>query len=84
MIDVLKNAEKLNEVVYVLGHIPPGDNSYLSECTKRYDAIVDRFSHIIKGQFYGHTHNDEFRTVSEYFDKTKVSGIIFTAPSLTT
>jgi len=24
----------------------------------RYNAIVDRFSYLIRGQFYGHTHND--------------------------
>jgi len=84
MIDVLRLSENSGEVVYIIGHIPPGDSQYLSECTKRYNAIIDRFSNIIKGQFFGHTHNDEFRTVSEYFNKNKTAGIIYTAPSLTT
>lgn len=80
----LRAAENDNEYVYIIGHIPPGDSTYLSECSKRYNALVDRFSHIIQGQFYGHTHNDEFRIISEYFNKTNPIGLILTAPSLTT
>ncbi len=45
---------------------------------------MDRFSYIIRGQFYGHTHNDEFRVINSYFNHTIPVGIVFTAPSLTT
>ncbi len=81
---VLRQAENDNEIVYLIGHIPPGDGTYTSECSKRYNALIDRFSNIIRGQFYGHTHLDEFRTVHEYFNYTNVVGIINIAPSLTT
>lgn len=80
---VLRQAEKDGEIVYVIGHIPPGDSTYLSQCSFRYNALVDRFSHIIRGNFYGHTHLDEFRLIPEYFNSTKIAGIIYTAPSLT-
>ena len=82
--DTLRKAEKDGEVVFIIGHIPPGDSSYTSECSKRYQAIVDRFSNIIRGNFYGHTHYDEYRIVTEYFNSTNIAGIIYTAPSLTT
>ena len=81
---VLRQAEKDNEVIYIIGHIPPGDGSYTSQCSKRYNALVDRFQNIIRGQFFGHTHYDEFRTVHEYFNYSNVAGIIHIAPSLTT
>ncbi len=71
-------------MVYIIGHITPGDPTFLSECSKRYVAITDRFSHIIRGQFYGHTHNDEFKIMREYFHRDKISGVVQLAPSLTT
>jgi sphingomyelin phosphodiesterase len=43
-------------MVYIIGHIPPNNN--MNSWALRYNAIVDRFSYNIRGQFYGHTHND--------------------------
>jgi len=80
----LREIEKNNEVAFIIGHISPGDTTFLSECTKRYNAIADRFSHIIRGQFFGHSHNDEFKILREYFNRTKISSIVHLAPSLTT
>jgi len=84
LVNTLKKAEKNNEVVFIIGHIPPANQFYLSECAKRYNAIADRFSHVIRGHFYGHTHYDEFQMVREYFNKEKTTAAIFVAPSLTT
>lgn len=81
---VLRKSEKNGEFVYIIGHIPPGDSWYLSECSKRYNALIDRFSYLIKGQFFGHTHFDEYKLVHEYFNYSNIAGIIFAAPSLTT
>ena len=81
---VMITAEANGEYIYIIGHIPPGDSNYLSQCSKRYNALIDRFSYIIKGQFFGHTHYDEFRVIHEYFNKTNIAGIIFSAPSITT
>lgn len=81
--EVLRKAERDGEYVFIIGHIPPGDSTYLSECSRRYNAIVDRFSNIIRGQLYGHTHYDEFRIITEYFNEANIAGIILTAPSLT-
>jgi sphingomyelin phosphodiesterase len=80
----LRQAEIAGEVVYLLRHIPIGDGFFLDECAKRHIAIIDRFSHIIRGQFYGHTHNDEVKIAREYFNYEKISGVMFIAPSLTT
>jgi sphingomyelin phosphodiesterase len=82
--DTLRKSEQAEEVVYLIRHIPIGDGFFLDECAKRHLAIIDRFSHIIRGQFYGHTHYDEVKIARNYFDKNKISGVMFIAPSLTT
>jgi sphingomyelin phosphodiesterase len=81
---ILRSAEILNEEVFIISHIPPGDTNYLSECSQRFKAIIDRFQNIVKGQFYGHTHYDEMKFIPEYFNSSKISGVEFIAPSLTT
>ena len=81
---VLHKAEEDGEVVYLISHIPPGDSSFLSECARRVMVLLDRYSYIIRGQFYGHTHYDEIKVTTGYYDKEKVTGVSFIAPSLTT
>ena len=44
--------------------------------------MVDRFANIIRGQFFGHTHHDEFEIVRSYSDDTP-AGVVFITPSLT-
>jgi sphingomyelin phosphodiesterase len=82
--ETLRKAEIDGEVVYLIGHIPAGDTSMLSECALRFKAIIDRFSHIIRFQVSGHTHFDEVKTIKEYFNQNKTSSIVYISPSLTT
>ncbi len=83
MESTLRKAEEDKEVAFIISHIPPGDTFFLSECSKRYKAISDRFSHLIRGHFFGHTHKDELKISKEYFNETKVTSIFYVAPSLT-
>lgn len=78
------NAEKNGEIVYLIGHIPVGDSSFLSECSRRYQVLLDRYSHIIRGHFSGHTHFDEVKIMTRFYNEEESSGMIFIAPSLTT
>ena len=81
---IFRQAEKDGEVIYLISHIPTGDVSFLSECAKRWKALIERFSHMIRGQFYGHTHFDEVKVMTNYFNKTQASSVSYIAPSLTT
>lgn len=82
--NALQSAEDSGEKVIIIGHIPPGDYTFLNECNKRYNALIDRYQNIIRGQFFGHTHYDEMRLIHGYFDKSKTVGAVYTAPSVTT
>ena len=82
--ETLEMCEHNNEVVYILGHIPPGDVFTLGEWTIRYRALINRFTNIIRGQFFGHTHYDEFKNVKSYRKDEISAGTVWAAPSFTT
>lgn len=56
----LAAAELAGEYVHLVGHVPANDVSCLAAWNDEYMRIVKRFAPIISGQFYGHTHQDEF------------------------
>lgn len=58
--ETLKEAEMNREKVHIIGHIPPNSAGCVKAWTTEYILIVNRFSHIISGQFNGHSHLDEF------------------------
>jgi len=81
---VLTQAEQNGENVFIFGHIPPGDSTCDSDWSVRYNVLIERFSHIIRGQFFGHTHNDQLEVTKSFKDKKTPTGVVFIAPSLTT
>ncbi|KAJ7185376.1 sphingomyelin phosphodiesterase [Mycena filopes] len=60
MVNELQLAEEAGERVWIIGHMPPGCEDTLSDQSNYYDQIVQRYHGIIAGQFFGHTHYDEF------------------------
>jgi sphingomyelin phosphodiesterase len=46
-------------------------------------VLIERFEHVVKGQFYGHTHNDHLETVVSRVDGRPIA-TAFIAPSGTT
>ncbi|XP_062542368.1 sphingomyelin phosphodiesterase-like [Armigeres subalbatus] len=59
--DVLLQAERNNEKVHILAHIPySSSGSTFRTCQREFRRIVERFYDTISGQFNGHTHRDEF------------------------
>lgn len=83
----LSQSEKIGQKVYLIGHIPPKSN--LNDWAIRFNAIVDRYAYIIRGQFYGHTHSDHVSFFPQMKDKANVStaalsNYYLVSPSLTT
>lgn len=60
LIHELQISELEHEQVHIIGHIPPGTIDCLKAWSRNFNKIVRRFSKTITGQFYGHTHQDEF------------------------
>jgi len=63
--DTLLLAERNQEQTWIVGHVPPGSGDCWPVWSNKFLAIINRFEAIIKAQFYGHTHNDDFRV---FFD----------------
>ncbi|KAL4435127.1 hypothetical protein ABPG74_003620 [Tetrahymena malaccensis] len=79
--EILTLAEKQNEKVFIMGHIP--SDNLLEEWSEVYNALIQRFSSIINAQFYGHTHKDHFKIYKDR-NTTNINNVAFIAPSLTT
>ncbi|KAK7906703.1 hypothetical protein WMY93_015315 [Mugilogobius chulae] len=68
----LEGAERNQEQVYVIAHVPVGFLPFVRNTTamrrehnERLSAMFVRFSHVIKGQFYGHTHRDSLMVLRD-------------------
>ncbi|KAK2580874.1 hypothetical protein KPH14_005946 [Odynerus spinipes] len=83
LVETLSEAERNEELVHILSHIPPGDADCQRTWKKEYLKIVNRFAHIIAAQFNGHTHNDELQII--YRDKltTNASSVAWNGGSIT-
>lgn len=56
----LKSAEKAGEKVIILGHIPPADGDCLHSWSNRFKGLFERYQHIVRLQFYGHSHDERW------------------------
>jgi len=79
----LYESEAKNQGVIIMGHIPPGHYSCDTRWAARYSAVVERFQNTIRGQLFGHTHNDHIEVIKSFNDDTAVGSVLI-APSFTT
>lgn len=84
LVDQLMAAEAVGAKVHIVGHVPVDDRECTQAYVFNYLAVVERFSDIIVGQFFGHTHADELRVLYSNDNKTNPIGFEMLSPSLTT
>ncbi|CAK9437349.1 uncharacterized protein LODBEIA_P17270 [Lodderomyces beijingensis] len=61
LIDELSESEAKGQRVWIMAHVPPGNDDVLPIQSRIFGKIVERFSpYTIASLFYGHTHRDEF------------------------
>ncbi|BFZ21086.1 hypothetical protein BsWGS_24125 [Bradybaena similaris] len=83
LIATLQKAEDIEEKVHILGHIPPGENDCLKAWSWNYYKIVSRYQNTIAGQFFGHTHKDEFEVFYDIENLQTPVGVAYIGPSVT-
>ncbi|GLH11753.1 Uncharacterized protein GBIM_16515 [Gryllus bimaculatus] len=82
--EVLLQAEKANEKVHILAHIPPGVSDSLNSCSREFRRIIDRFENTVVAQFNGHTHNDEFHIFYSLENPERATNVALNGGSATT
>ncbi|CAF2610652.1 unnamed protein product [Rotaria sp. Silwood2] len=82
LIQWLQYAEDHDEKVHIIGHHPP--RSCLAAFSWNFHKIINRYENTIAGQFYGHTHNDEFIVFYDEIEKQRPVSMAYVTPSLTT
>ena len=82
--NVLNEAEKNNERVYLLDHIPLRSSHHSYDCSMRLRILIERYQDIISGFISAHTHRDEINLIKEYSNPNKYSIINYIGPSLST
>ncbi|NXD84945.1 ASM3B phosphodiesterase, partial [Halcyon senegalensis] len=86
--ETLTNASRADEMVYIVGHVPPGFFEkkrgkpwFRSGFNQRYLTIVQKHHRVIAAQFFGHHHTDSFRMF--YSDTGSPINVMFLAPGVT-
>lgn len=82
LVGILQDAENKGEKVHIIGHIPPG--LCLKSWSWNYYHIINRYEGTVAGQFFGHTHVDEFQMFYDEETLTRPLGVAYIAPSVTT
>lgn len=81
--DTLLDAEKNNEKVHLLNHIPNGGSSVYRYWSREFARIIDRFHQTIVAQFCGHTHRNEFHLFYDRATAQYATSVTFNGGSLT-
>ncbi|KAJ8082854.1 hypothetical protein PM082_008711 [Marasmius tenuissimus] len=86
LVSQLQAAEDTGLRAWVIGHMPPGIEDTFDDQSNYYDQVIQRYKNTIAGQFFGHTHKDEFEiSYSNYDKRTKdnANNVVWIAPALT-
>ncbi|KAJ4488627.1 sphingomyelin phosphodiesterase [Lentinula lateritia] len=86
MVEQLQAAENAGQKVWVIGHIPLGKPDIIEDQSNYYDQILQRYKDTIVGQFFGHSHKDQFEIAySDYNNQTAANavGVGLICPALT-
>ncbi|THU98984.1 sphingomyelin phosphodiesterase [Dendrothele bispora CBS 962.96] len=76
MVGQLQAAEDAGQKVWVIGHIPLGSEDIMEDQSNYYDQILQRYKDTIVGQFFGHSHKDQFQIAySNYNEQTAANAV---------
>lgn len=79
----LTKMESEGKNAIILAHVPPGSEDCLYQWAIRYNALMDRFQHVVRFSIHGHKHIEKHSTVRSIDDRTPI-GIQYWSSSGTT
>ncbi|XP_031341314.1 sphingomyelin phosphodiesterase-like isoform X1 [Photinus pyralis] len=84
LVEVLTESEAKGEKVHIISHVPSNDMFCFYNWGKEYTRIVERFAHVIVGQFNGHSHDDDFFVYFNSQNHSEVVNVAYVGGSATT
>ncbi|KAJ6450148.1 sphingomyelin phosphodiesterase [Mycena sanguinolenta] len=76
LVDALQGAEDAGERAWIIGHIPLGKEDTMHDQSNYYDQVLQRYINTIAGQFFGHSHKDQFEIAySNYSEQTAANAV---------
>ncbi|ODM96222.1 Sphingomyelin phosphodiesterase [Orchesella cincta] len=79
----LQRSEDIGQFVHILGHVAPSEADCFTVWSQNFYDIINRYSSIVKAQFYGHTHFDEFRLYYHNYNRSQAISPVWIGASLT-
>ncbi|GBE81548.1 predicted protein [Sparassis crispa] len=86
LVQELQEAEDAGQRAWIIAHMPPGRGDVMRDQSYYFDQVMQRYKNTIAGQYYGHTHKDEFAVgYSNYSDLTagNAVSVAMIGPALT-
>lgn len=86
LVEALQETEDAGQRAWIIGHIPPGHVDIMHDQSNYYNQIIQRYKNSIAGQFFGHSHQDQFEIAySDYSNQHAATAIAFASlsPALT-
>jgi len=77
----LSDLENQNRKAIILGHVPPGEYGCIRKWSVRYNALMERYQHIVRFASFGHDHRELF-DVTRSLTSGKPIGVNYIAGSL--
>ncbi|KAF7374111.1 Saposin B-type domain-containing protein [Mycena sanguinolenta] len=76
LVDALQATEDAGERAWIIGHIPLGKEDTMQDQSNYYDQVLQRYINTIAGQFFGHSHKDQFEIAySNYSEQTAANAV---------
>jgi len=75
--------EQRGEIAIIISHIPVADMTCIDAWAKRYQALADRYQHIIRYTIFGHVHK-EMHNIGRSFYEDKPIGVHYWSSSVST
>lgn len=80
----LETSKKNKQFVIVIGHVAPQSKAGERTWGIRYAALMEKYANIVKGQFFGHMHEDYFYPIMSFFNSSELVNVVHIHPALTT
>ncbi|KAJ6460506.1 sphingomyelin phosphodiesterase [Mycena sanguinolenta] len=76
LVHALQAAEDAGDRAWIIGHIPLGKEDTMQDQSNYYDQVLQRYINTIAGQFFGHSHKDQFEIAySNYSEQTAANAV---------